>query len=170
MVQQLLFSQGFLHVKECSVLDFAEVLFTTRWICQIQMQTIQIQLSRNKGQTYLSWFQIQRVLLLHAERLALGLGKDLDVQFLWAPPAAAENIWKSFFFAVRVLKLPCSSEPAEVYIALTLLLFPLCAKVWWTSGRSWLRFVALTTTSLFLHTPHVPMGTWRLLGRVKAGF
>lgn len=47
-----MFSQGFLHVKECSVLDSAEVLFIIKGICQIQMQTIQIQLSRNKGKTY----------------------------------------------------------------------------------------------------------------------
>lgn len=40
VVQQSLFSQGFLHVRNCSVLDFAEVLFTTKRIWQIQMQTI----------------------------------------------------------------------------------------------------------------------------------
>lgn len=50
-----------------------------------------------------------------------------------------------------------------------LLLFPLCAEVWGAAGRTWLGFVALTTTNLVLHTPDVPRGTWRLLGRVKTG-
>lgn len=77
------------------------------------------------------------------------------------------------FFAIRVLKLLCSSGLAEVHISLTeasVALSPRVLRCDELAGRSCLGFFAPTMTSLVLHAPDVPMGTWRLLGRVKVGF
>lgn len=104
---------------------------------------------------------MQWVLLLHAECLAL------DVQFLWAPPATAENIWKRFFFfAVRVLKLLCSCRGSHV-IDRGLCCSPHCVLRCEELQQELAGFCCSHHDQAGFAHPDVPRGTWRLLGRVK---